>query len=218
MRTAGLLLMDTPLPDGRIWIPPFAGISIDANGIASANNAAATTTVFGLASELLSRFGMSDDAQAAFGQGSPSGGFQGAQAQGVSATTPFTTPYGISGRPPFAAGSNLIPPTGRPKGIMPLAVSAVYSVSLAVPTSLTLDVFHNTFTAGAAPTTTKLVTAGAASTAISATTVARFPVIPAAQKFLTGFDTISFQFAEVLGATASCKVYGFWLDVAFNYN
>src|ERR1700748_134543 len=144
MRTAGRLLMDTPNPDGRIFVSPIGNAqntAITSAGLGLYSvpvNAAATVNLDYVFNSLILRYGMSDDALQQYGQGTPgASGFQGAQGQSTSASSPFTTPYGPTGRPPFLSSQLMQPVLNRPKGLMPIALRLVYSVIGAAAPSVT---------------------------------------------------------------------------------
>jgi hypothetical protein len=228
MRTAGMLLMDTPLPDGQIFVAtgdiiPTPTYTRVGKGLLAATAPVSATTVFSFPlSGILARYGMSDDAQQVFGKANPSGGFQGAQAQAVTATTPFTTPYQAGGRPPFAGNAFFVPPTGRPKGVAINVATVVYQVNGAAATSLTFGISNTQFTAGVGvPVVTDIIAPSAAgfNVAVSAS-VTTNPFVNAVQnQFLTG------NLAEVVGeltvvtpAASTVNFFGVFLNVAFNYN
>lgn len=225
MRTSGRLLMDTAMPDGQIWIPPFAPGSTlpaatnDGTTFKSLIPASGATTYYIPITELLVRLGMSDDAQQQFGQGTPSGGYQGAQGQLTTISTPFTTPYQQSGRPPFLGSQLLSPPINRPKGIAINSISVAYQVLGAATTSMSVALAKTVLTAGVAPVKTLLINATALANAVAAqpqvtviqnTVQNSFLIDPLAQYYI--------QLAATTPAGSTVNVFGFYLNLGFNYN
>jgi len=226
MRTAGVLLMDTPLPDGRIFVPAGEAVSnptvavsaLGVMGVAIAAGAAATYD-FSIG-ELLLRYGMQDDAQSQFGMGSPVGGFQGAQAQ-PTPPAQFTTPYGPTGRPPFAASSFGQPVTNRPKGIKPVAIHAVYSVIGVALTSVAVSLAKTAFAQGVAPVVTTLINAITAGnpTGVAATNIGTVAVPANLQSFLTDpYDVLTARVVITSPSGSTGVFYGFYVDTQFNFN
>lgn len=226
MRTKGLLLMDTPLPDGRIFLGPmsFAASAtppqqnVDGFGLVNIPVTNTTVVITSVVDRIIQRYGMSDDAQQQFGQGNPSGGYQGAQAQAVTTTTPFTTPYDNTGRPPQPSVNYFTPPTSRLKGIMPLALNLGYSVAGGAATNCNATLCKTPFVAGVVPVTTNLLNNVSGSLAVSNFTIAKFPIAPNLQSFLQNFEELSLSISIVTGAGVTLKLYWATIDVAFNHN
>lgn len=224
MRTAGMLLMDTPIPDGRLMVRPqdFIGGSVSSGaGVTQLIVTGAATQVVGNVPGALLRYGMSDDAQQYFGKGSPSGGFQGAQAQPVTTNTPFTTPYGLSGRPPYPSAEVLRVPTStnwRPKGLKPTAVTVVYAVSGGPMTSASVVLSKVNFTAGVAPAITLISPQANLPLGNAVLNVITTPIPVANQAFINDyFDAITVLINVNAGA-ATMAITGAFIDFAFNYN
>lgn len=223
MRTAGILLMDTPMPDGRIMIRPqdFFGGGTLQNTVGIPNvsvTGGAIQLVAALPGALL-RYGMSDDAQQNFGMGAPGSlGFQGAQAQVVATGQPFITPYGPSGRPPQPSSNFGKPTVSRPKGLKPMAVTTVYSVAGGALTALSVGLVKVNFTAGVAPALISILPT--TNLAFPATTldVITTPIPVANQNFLNDpFDGLNLILTVDAGA-ATFDLYGAFVDFAFNFN
>ena len=225
-RTAGRFLMDTPIPDGRIFIGAQKNLQATAPTITAAGNyfvpvgAGAATTFDFIVDSLILRYGMSDDALQQFGMGTPSGGFQGAQGQATTSTTPFTTPYGPTGRPPVLAANLLKPVTSRPKGIMPLAVHLVYSVIGVAATSVSVQLTKTSFTPGAAPAISNIIAPDVTSpVGVSALVVSNVLVPVANQAFLADpFDELSLRVIFTTPAGSTANFYGAFIDAAVNLN
>jgi len=222
MRTAGVLQMDTPLPDGRIVILPKdiqgGGSIANANNTTSLAVTGANVTLFGSFNGMLLRYGMSDDAQQQFGKGAPSGGYQGAQGQAVGTLTPFTTPYGQSGRPPYSNVRQLLTPNGRPKGLMPTAVSVVYSVTGGPATAFSFSINKTAFNVGQVPTGVVILNSTNLPLQTATTQIMTTPIPANAQNFLADpFSVLNFIMGTNAGA-ATINIFGIFLDVSFNYN
>jgi hypothetical protein len=226
MRTNGVVLMDTPLPDGRIFVPAGTANSkptvvtsaLGVAGVAIAAGAAATYDF--MLGSLMLRYGMQDDAQQQFGMGNPVNGNQGAQAL---ATPPnqFTTPYGPTGRPPFSAASFGQPVLNRPKGLKPIALHAVYSVAGVALTSVAVSLVKTAFAQGVAPAVTTLINAITAGnpTAVSTMNIGTVAVPVANQQFLIDpYDVLAARIVITSPAGSTGVFYGFYVDTQFNFN
>ena len=229
MRTSGLLLMDTPLPDGQIFVSPIdimlgssdATFARAGKGLVSTVVPASTTTIYPIAlGDLIMRYGMQDDAQQQFGLATPVNGNQGAQALATPPNT-FTTPYGPTGRPPFAASTFGVPVTSRPKGIAINSVSVAYQVLGNPLTSITFGLSKTVFSNGIAPAVTDIIApaANGLTTAVNAQPALITIANPTQNLMLT---TINAEYiAEltfVAPAGSTVNFYGLFLNVAFNYN
>ena len=231
MRTNGRLLMDTSMPDGQLFYSPAdimsstsaATIVRASKGLIAAVAPASTTTIFPVCINDLLRYGMSDDAQQQFGQGTPQGGFQGAQGQATTLTTPFTTPYGPTGRPPYLQATQFAPVLSRPKG---LAINSVmpwfirYSVLILRASSCGSS--KTIFASGVAPVVTDVIVPGA--NGLSTSHLVGAPVTtsvlnPVQNSFFTTAQTeliAEIQFVAPAGSTVN--FYGMFVNVAFNFN
>lgn len=225
MRTAGLFLMDTALPDGRLMIFPEdiigGGVLGVINGIGVLElSGAAAISVSANASGQLLRYGMSDDAQAQFGMGAPGSlGFQGAQAQPIVTGQPFTTPYGPSGRPPQPSSNFGKIPTSRPKGLKPVAVSAVYSVTGAALTALQVGLGRAVFTVGVLPAPIPVLGGTNLPLGVSVLNTVTVPIPVANQVWLVdGFTSLGVSLNVTPGAAGVMNLYGLFIDFNFNYN
>lgn len=222
MRTAGLLLMDTPMPDGRLVVRPqdFIGVTLftGTTGEIFAELGGSGAIVAQVGGMLL-RYGMSDDAQQNFGMGAPGSlGIQGAQAQVVTTGQPFTTPYGPSGRPPQLSSNFGKPTVSRPKGLKPMAVSLVYDVVGGALGNMQASLFKTAFNVGVTPAPVTILNAAPFpdTVGVNVTTVA----IPSAgQLFLADpFDALVIQLNVNIGAASAVNIYGAYIDFQFNYN
>jgi hypothetical protein len=222
MRTAGMLLMDTPLPDGRILLPPQAvsGGGTLAESIAGVltltltGNGALVSSV-----PLFTRYGMSDDAQQQFGMGSVGTlGYQGAQAQVVATGQPYTTPYGPTGRPPQLATNFAKTGISRPKGVKPLAATVAYSVTGGPMTSATLAFYKTVLTVGVVPAPTALLTPFNLPLANAQTNLITVPFPVNNQVWFNDFFDILGLSLIIQAGAATFTLYGIYIDVAFNYN
>ena len=224
MRTAGMLLMDTPIPDGRLMVRPqdfIGGAIVSTAGVTQLNVTGALTQVVGNVPGAMLRYGMSDDAQHYYGKGSPSGGFQGAQAQPVTTNTPFTTPYGLSGRPPYPSAEVLRVPTStnwRPKGLKPTAVTVVYTVSGGPMTSANVVLGKVNFTVGVAPAITTILSATNLPLGNATTNVITTPIPVANQAFINDYFDAIVLLLNINAGAATMYIHGVFIDFAFNYN
>jgi hypothetical protein len=223
MRTAGMLLMDTPLPDGRIFVSPTSmlgggTVSAATPGILHLDITGAAVTI-GMEPNLLLRYGMSDDAQQQFGMGAPgSQGFQGAQAQPVTTGQPFTTPYQRSGRPPYPSAQGFSPANARPKGLKPVAVTVAYTVTGGPLTAFNLSLYKTALNVGTPPAPAQLLTAVGLPLQTATVQLVTTPITTANQLWLADpFDVLAVSLATNSGA-ATLSIYGVYIDVAFNYN
>ena len=225
MRTAGLLMMDTPMPDGRLMIFPADMVGggvlgvINGIGVLELSGAAAIFISSNVSGQLL-RYGMSDDAQQNFGMGAPGSlGIQGAQAQVITTGQPFTTPYGPSGRPPQPSSNFGKIQSSRPKGLKPVAVSAVYSVTGGSLTSLQVGLGRVVFTAGVLPA--PLTVLGGTNLPLGASVLNTITIpIPVANQvwLVDGFTSLGVSLNVTPGAAATLNLYGLFIDFNFNYN
>ena len=132
----------------------------------------------------------------------------------------FTTPYGVSGVPPFAGMTYLTPPTSRPKGILVRGMELRYLVGTLALTSITVGITQTLFKHGAALGITNLL--AAAANGLSTAVVANescLPVALASPTYLTNdlFEYV-LEIAAVTPATSTFNFYGVTLYVTYNYN
>lgn len=134
----------------------------------------------------------------------------------------FTTPAGVTGRPPYTGMSQLTPVTApRPKGIRVKGVTVNYAVNTTAITVPTVGLYATSYSYGAAPVVTTLITnatngllVGAASEPYS------IPVpVPIANRgfTVTPNSVISVEFDFTTGGSGSVDVLGFVLSCDFNY-
>lgn len=233
MRTQGMIQADTPNPDGHIFIPvQTANFAVGAGtNVAAApygvNPSAAATIVLPL-SEIIFRYGVQDYAQEQWGS-TASGGAKGLPTPPAA----FTTPWGVSGNPPFVGATQLTPPTSRPKGILIKGINLVYQSLTTAPTvnsvSISQVVFPQPIPGGTAPTslsaapvTTTLLANTALSLALNAAgqyTTTNVPLLAANQLFLTSRDTEWYiTWLVTPGAATTTALIGVFVDVAYNLN
>jgi hypothetical protein len=136
----------------------------------------------------------------------------------------FTTPAGITGRPPFTGTSQLTPVTSpRPKGILFKSIYPVYTIGSVNATLNTIGLTQATFANGAAvPTATNIIASAAngLGTTFGATmNVTPIPVPSAGQIFRTSkFTEYVLQWALTTGAASgTALLYGVFLDVTYNF-
>lgn len=233
MRTQGMIQADTPNPDGHIFIPvQTANFQVGAGTAVATppygiNPSAAATIVLPLA-EIIFRYGVQDYAQEQWGS-TLSGGAQGLPTPPAA----FTTPYGVSGNPPFVGATQLTPPTSRPKGILIKAINLVYQSLTTAPTvnSVTISKvqFAQPIPGGAAvtslssvPPVTTILASAALSLALNAAgafTTTYVPLLAANQIFLTPRDAEYYiTWLVTPGAATTTTLIGVFVDVSYNLN
>jgi hypothetical protein len=135
----------------------------------------------------------------------------------------FTTPAGITGRPPYTGVSQLTPVTApRPKGISFEAIYAVYTIGTAAATVNTIGLTQAIFANGAAvPTATNIIAnaANGLGTAFGATMYVTPIVVPAAQQFFrtTKLTEYVLEWDVTTGTGGNAVLYGVFFDVEYNY-
>ena len=137
----------------------------------------------------------------------------------------FTTPAGITGRPPFTGTSQFTSVTAaRPKGIAFKAIYPVYQIGAVNATVNTIGLFSTTFPlAGALPAPTAIIASGSnglVTTFSANTNTTPIPVPVAGQIFrTTRFTEFVLSWAISTGAvTGTATIFGVFLDVAYNFN
>jgi hypothetical protein len=135
----------------------------------------------------------------------------------------FTTPAGVTGRPPFSGMSQLTPVTvPRTKGLKFKQLNVVYIVNTAVATAMTVGMTAISYVNGVAPVATTLIpnAANGLATAFAATPyVIPVPVPTANQGYIITPNTaVVVEFDFTTGAGATVDVLGFWLIGDANYN
>jgi hypothetical protein len=135
----------------------------------------------------------------------------------------FTTPAGVSGRPPYAGMSQLTPVTApRPKGISFKQIYISYIVNTTAITVPTCAMYATTYAYGTAPVVTTLIASGTNGLQTAASTtpyVIPVPVPVANQGYITlpnTFVTIEFDFTS--GASGTVDILGMEATCSFNYN
>ena len=136
----------------------------------------------------------------------------------------FTTPAGVSGRPPYAGYSELTPVTSpRPKGINIKGLSVIYAVNTTAITVPTVGLYATSYANNVAASVTTLIsqaTNGLATAAQTNPYVIPVPVPLASQNFIVTPSTlVTVEFDFTNGTTAAgVDVLGFVLNCNFNYN
>jgi hypothetical protein len=136
----------------------------------------------------------------------------------------FTTPAGVTGRPPFTGATQLTPvSSARPKGIAFKAIYPVYTLTTAAQTSQAISLTKTTFANNTAPVVANIITAGqnGLANATQAQPYLTCIPVPVANQ---GFQTT--RFTEFLiewdltpsGGTAVVDIYGIFIDLAYNFN
>ena len=135
----------------------------------------------------------------------------------------FTTPAGVTGRPPFTGSSQLTPVTTfRPKGISITGLDLVYAINTTAITVPTIGLFATSYVNAVAPSTTTLITqaTNGLQTAAQATPyVINVPVPVANRSFITTPDTVvSVEVDFTTGGSGSVDMIGLFLRTTFNYD
>lgn len=130
----------------------------------------------------------------------------------------FTTPWGVSGNPPFTGVTQFTPPSSRPKGLLIRGMEVRYVVGTLALTSITIGLSQTLFKEATALAVTDILVPAALATAIS-TTMTVFPVALASPIYLTNdlFEYI-LELIAVTPATSTFNFYGVTLYVTYNYN
>lgn len=135
----------------------------------------------------------------------------------------FTTPAGVSGRPPFTGLSQLTPVTSaRPKGIEVTGLIVDYIVNTTAITVPTVGLYATTYAYGAAPSVTTLITQATNGLQVAAATTPYtipVPVPIANQEFINTSNTfLSVEFDFTTGSSGSVDVLGVYIGVNYNYD
>lgn len=137
----------------------------------------------------------------------------------------FTTPAGLSGRPPFTGTTELNPVTApRPKGIQFKQIYAVYTIGAVNATLNTIGLTQATFVNNAAvPTASNIIAVaanGLGTTFGANIQMTPIPVPLVGQTFRTSkFTEYTIEWDVTTGAaTGTAVLYGVFLDVAFNFS
>lgn len=224
MRTAGVLLADTPLPDGQFYVTAVPDIGAAAPGSLSLVASIPTLTVvagtltpsYNLLDRLVTRFGMQDDAQQLYGMANPVGGSQGANAL-PTPPAQFTTPYDGTGRPPILSTAFAQNVTSRPKGIRVKSATLFYDVFTNPMTTFTINIFQYQFGTGIVTQIIPVTSVG--SLTVGSGKVVTIPVPAANQFFITAQNTtVIMQFNIVNPAGGSMNYYGASIQHDVNYN
>lgn len=135
----------------------------------------------------------------------------------------FTTPAGVTGRPPFTGITQLTPTTSpRPKGIKFKALYPVYTISGAAATLNTIGLTQTTFANNGAPATSNIVAdaANGMATATQANPYLTPIVVPSAAAIFrtTKFTDYVIEWDFTTGSGGAGVLEGVFLDVSYNYN
>jgi hypothetical protein len=135
----------------------------------------------------------------------------------------FTTPAGVTGRPPYTGISELTPVSSvRPKGIGIRGLTVIYAVNTTAITVPTVGLFATQFANNVAPVVTTLITQGTngLQTAAQANPYAIPVPVPFAQQgfIITPNTLISVEFDFTSGGTGTVDVLGIVLTCNWNYN
>ena len=223
MRTQGVFQQDTAFPDGQIFVQINPGDATSGTVSLASAGAGLVTTHIGNSqtvvfrkslNSLLFRYGVQDYAQEQWGSTANGGA-------NFKATPPavFTTPYGVSGNPPFTGSSQLVPPTSRPKGIQINTAAPIYSIGSADASLNTLGITQTFFANATAPAVTTILTNAAHSMSVTHATNPYLPTIAVNSGMLTSTNAqyiVEWDITTPSGGTAD--VYGLLLFVSYNFN
>lgn len=133
----------------------------------------------------------------------------------------FTTPAGVTGRPPFAGVNSLIPVTSpRPKGIEFKELYPWYLVSGAALTLNTIGITKTVAANNAANVVTNIL-ANAANNLQTATQTNPYltPIQIASPAYqVTKYASYNIEWDVTTAGGGAARIYGAYLDVAFNFN
>jgi hypothetical protein len=134
--------------------------------------------------------------------------------------SPFTTPAGVTGAPPFTGISQFTVPSSRPKGIQFKGLEVRYQISTANLTSQTVGLTRTIFQNATALAVTNILTAAANGLATTfAATPYVTPVAIASPAYQTAdLSEFILEMSVVTPASSTYKFYGVTLYVTFNYN
>lgn len=136
----------------------------------------------------------------------------------------FTTPGGVTGRPPFAAVtefSSVV--SARPKGLLFKAIYPVYNIGAVNATVNTIGLFQTTYVNNAALPAPVAIIASAAN-GLTATFSANVNITPipvpiAGQVFrTTRFSEFVLSWAVTTGSGGTATLYGVFVDFTYNLN
>jgi len=132
----------------------------------------------------------------------------------------WTTPAGITGRPPFTGVTQLTPPASRPKGISLKGVILAYLVTGANFTVPTVGVYSTQYQNNIAPVVTTLVTLGTNGLQTAAQTNPYVTYVPFAPSgFINTMNTVvSAEINGNVGATTTFDLLEVGYIVDYNYN
>lgn len=138
----------------------------------------------------------------------------------------FTTPAGITGAPPYTAGSsappgNLTPVTSpRPKGLQIRQITPVYLVAGAALTTNTIGLTKTAFVNNTANAVTNILSnaANGLQTATQANPYATPIQIPTPAYQTTKGASYNIEWDVTTAGGGTARIYGVSVDVVFNYN
>jgi hypothetical protein len=133
----------------------------------------------------------------------------------------FTTPAGVTGRPPFTGQSQLTPVTSpRPKGIQFREIYPWYLVTGAALTTNTIGI-TKTVAANATANAVTNILANAANNLQTATQATPYltPIQIASPAFqTTKYASYNMEWDVTTGSGGAARVYGIYMDIGYNWN
>jgi hypothetical protein len=132
----------------------------------------------------------------------------------------FTTPAGVTGRPPFTGITELTPVTSpRPKGIKFKAMYPVYTITGAVLTTNTIGLTQTVFGNNLAPVTSNIiaVAANGLATAVQANPYLTPIAVPSAAAIFRTTKFAEYVIEWDVITTGTALLEGIFLDISFNY-
>jgi hypothetical protein len=230
-RTRGRLDSDLPYVDGHAAFGISDMSTTTSTALAPAYSAtlglggtvaASTATVVQIPLEnLIYRTGLRDDLQEQYGGGITAGVPAAANGTAVTPTNPFTTPAGVTGRPPYPGVTSFVPVASRPKGISINSLTLVYSITTNAATLNQVQVLSFTYANAAAPIVTTLLANGANGLATAASTAGQTYATTAAltnQNFIVGVNQIPVVQWSITPGAGGATLYQVIANVTYNFN
>ena len=224
MRTAGLIQQGTPNSDGHVFFVAsaarlFSGAGTNtrtAKGINYLAVAASQNIILSVPlTELMFRYGMQDDMQQLYGSTANGGANGKALDPGVN----YVQEAPLLSRPPYIGVTHLNPQTGRPTGIGIKNIVPVYQITGAAATLNTIGISKTQFALGSAPVVTDILAPTNIPTAVSGQVTPNAVAVSGTPVFQTS------RLAEYIvewqintPAGGSVNLFGFFLDLFYNYN
>jgi hypothetical protein len=132
----------------------------------------------------------------------------------------FTTPAGVTGRPPYPGITQLTPVTSpRPKGIKFKAMYPVYTITGALLSLNTIGLTQTVFGNNIAPVTSNIIAVAAnnLATAVAATPYLTPIAVPSAAAIFRTTKFSEFVIEWDVTTTGTALLEGVFLDVSYNY-